>query len=95
MPRPWRSIDLEYHVINRGNNRQTVFDGEGDCVAFLKALADLKERNPFELYRYCLATMSIAKAGTGPTAAGLSGIGPRTLQEQRLPGLPWFPNPLE
>jgi putative transposase len=41
-------------VINRGNNRQTVFDSDGDFRAFLKAIADLKERKPFDLYGYCL-----------------------------------------
>jgi len=56
MPRPLRPIDdgLVYHVINRGNNRQPVFFDEGDYLAFLKALGDLKERKPFELYGYCL-----------------------------------------
>jgi putative transposase len=56
MPRPLRPIDdgLVYHVINRGNNRQTVFRGEADFLAFLKAIADLKERRPFLLYGYCL-----------------------------------------
>ena len=56
MPRPLRPIadGLIYHVINRGNNRQTVFHSEGDYAAFLKAIADLKERKPFELYGYCL-----------------------------------------
>ena len=56
MPRPLRLIDdgLVYHVINRGNNRQPVFHDQGDYVAFLKAVADLKERKPFELYGYCL-----------------------------------------
>jgi putative transposase len=56
MPRPLRPIDdgLIYHVINRGNNRQNVFHKDADFMAFLKALADLKERKPFELYGYCL-----------------------------------------
>jgi putative transposase len=56
MPRPLRPIDdgLVYHVINRGNNRQPVFHDEADYVAFLKAVGDLKERKPFELYGYCL-----------------------------------------
>lgn len=56
MPRPLRPIadGLVYHVINRGNNRQAVFAGKGDYLAFLKALADLKERTPFELWGYCL-----------------------------------------
>ena len=50
---------LIYHVINRGNNRQTVFSSEGDFNAFLKAIADLKERHKFELYGYCLMTNHI------------------------------------
>ena len=56
MPRPLRPIDegLIYHVINRGNNRQPVFAEDGDFLAFLQALADLKERKPFKLYGYCL-----------------------------------------
>ena len=56
MPRPLRPIadGLVYHVINRGNNRQPVFRGEGDYVAFLKAIADLKQRKVFELFGYCL-----------------------------------------
>jgi putative transposase len=56
MPRPLRPIadGLIYHVINRGNNRQTVFENDGDYAAFLKAIADLKERKPFDLYGYCL-----------------------------------------
>ena len=56
MPRPLRPIadGLVYHVINRGNNRQTVFETEGDFHAFLKAIADLKERKRFRLYGYCL-----------------------------------------
>ncbi len=56
MPRPLRPIDdgLIYHVINRGNNRQRVFRKQADFGAFLHALAQLKERKPFELYGYCL-----------------------------------------
>jgi putative transposase len=56
MPRPLRPIDdgLIYHVINRGNNRQPVFHKPEDFQAFLRALAELKERLPFELYGYCL-----------------------------------------
>ena len=63
MPRPLRvtpSADgLVYHVINRGNNRQAVFDSDGDYRAFLKAMADLKERMPFDLYGYCLMSNHI------------------------------------
>ena len=56
MPRPPRPIDdrLVYHVINRGNNRAPVFFDDDDYAAFLKALADLKGRRPFECHGYCL-----------------------------------------
>jgi putative transposase len=56
MPRPLRPIDegLVYHVINRGNNRVPVFFDADDYEAFLKAIGDLKQRRPFELYGYCL-----------------------------------------
>jgi putative transposase len=56
MPRPLRPIDdgLIYHVINRGNNRQDVFHKPADFQAFVAALADLKDRKPFELFGYCL-----------------------------------------
>ena len=56
MPRPLRPIDdgLIYHVINRGNNRQNGFHKADDFQAFLRALAEVKARKPFELYGYCL-----------------------------------------
>jgi putative transposase len=56
MPRPLRPIadGLVYHAITRGNNRQPVFHGEGDYLAFLQAVADLKQRKPFDLFGYCL-----------------------------------------
>jgi putative transposase len=56
MPRPLRPIAdrLTYHVINRGNNRSPIFFEDGDYLAFLKALGDLKQNRPFELYGYCL-----------------------------------------
>jgi putative transposase len=56
MPRSLRPVGdrLVYHVINRGNNRAPVFFDDGDHEAFLKAIGDLKQRRPFELYGYCL-----------------------------------------
>ena len=61
MPRPLRPVapGLIYHAINRGNNRQTVFNSDGDFNAFLKAIADLKERIEFDLYGYCVMTNHI------------------------------------
>ena len=56
MPRPLRPVEegLIYHVINRGNNRQPVFRKKADFVAFVQAVAELKQRRPFALYGYCL-----------------------------------------
>ena len=61
MPRPLRPIadGLIYHVINRGNGCQPVFFGEGDYLAFLQAIADVKERKPFDLFGYCLMSNHI------------------------------------
>jgi putative transposase len=75
MPRPLRPIadGLIYHVINRGNNRQTVFETEDDCLAFLKAIADLKERMVFDLYGYCLMSNHI-HALIRPREASISRI---------------------
>ena len=41
MPRRLRLIDggLIYHFINRGNNRPTIFEIDGDYRAFHKAIA--------------------------------------------------------
>ena len=56
MARPTRIIDdgLLYHAINRGNDRQVVFDDRHDHLAFLASLAKTQLRYPFLLYGYCL-----------------------------------------
>jgi putative transposase len=44
-----------YHVLNRGNGRQTVFHKEGDFAAFVKLLRQAGERTPgVRLLGYCL-----------------------------------------
>ena len=75
MPRPLRPIadGLIYHVINRGNNRQNVFHKRGDYQAFLQALADIKERKPFQLYGYCLLSNHFHLL-IKPTGASISRI---------------------
>jgi putative transposase len=56
MPRACRSIvpDVIYHVINRGNGRQTIFHKDGDYLAFLKVLAQAHQRTPIDILAYCL-----------------------------------------
>lgn len=56
MPRCARMIDDNgmYHVLNRGNGQQRVFQKDGDYAAFLVMLAQMKERFAVEIYAYCL-----------------------------------------
>ena len=43
-----------YHVITRGNNRQTIFKGDDDHQKFLALLEVQKNKLPYFLYSYCL-----------------------------------------
>jgi REP element-mobilizing transposase RayT len=43
-----------YHVISRGNNKQSVYYGEDDYKYFLESLKALKARDKFKLYGYVL-----------------------------------------
>jgi len=56
MPRPLRITvpNLFFHVLNRGNNRQTVFRDEEDFSYFLQLLKRYKKQLKFRLYHFCL-----------------------------------------
>lgn len=56
MPRPPRksAANTCYHVLNRGNGRNTVFHKAGDYAAFLKLLHQASEILPMRLLSYCL-----------------------------------------
>jgi putative transposase len=43
-----------YHVLNRGNGRRQVFLKDGDYLAFIKLLAQVREAVPVDLLAYCL-----------------------------------------
>jgi len=43
-----------YHVLTRGNNRQTVFKGEKDYERYGSILQNYKEKYGFKLYHYVL-----------------------------------------
>ena len=43
-----------YHVLNRGNNRQTIFHKDADARAFLDLLGEVKRRVPMRVLAYCL-----------------------------------------
>jgi REP-associated tyrosine transposase len=56
MPRVARSlIDNEiYHVLNRGNAKQTVFDNDTDYAEFIKLLSLAKAEHPISILGYSL-----------------------------------------
>ncbi|MBJ6726440.1 transposase [Geomesophilobacter sediminis] len=56
MPRVHRKIEADsiYHIFNRGNDRQRVFQKDGDYLAFLTLLGEMKQRYRMDLYAYCL-----------------------------------------
>jgi len=56
MPRTARGlVDNEiYHVLNRGNAKQVVFDCDTDYVQFVKLLRHAKIRYPISILGYCL-----------------------------------------
>ena len=56
MPRTARSSagNTCYHVLNRGNNRNTVFHKDGDYGAFLQLLNQANERVEMRLLAFCL-----------------------------------------
>lgn len=56
MPRTSRSVrdGAYYHVLNRGNGRQTIFHKAADYAAFVRVLAEGLERYPVDLLAWCL-----------------------------------------
>lgn len=46
----------EYHVINRGNRKESLFKDKDDFEIYLQLLAKTKKRYPFYLLSYCLMT---------------------------------------
>ena len=56
MGRPLRptSADVVYHVLNRANGRQRLFDDDGDYVAFERVLAQACVRVAMRLLAYCV-----------------------------------------
>lgn len=56
MPRPARLLLSQsyYHIITRGNNRNTVFRFDIDYLYYLDIMTKYKQELPFDLYHYCL-----------------------------------------
>ncbi|MBT0653100.1 REP-associated tyrosine transposase [Geomobilimonas luticola] len=56
MPRTARTIEDEgiYHILNRGNGQQRVFQKDGDYQVFLLLLGQMKSEFGIDLFSYCL-----------------------------------------
>lgn len=56
MARPLRITipNLPFHVLDRGNNRQTVFHEEADFAHYLRLLRKYKDELKLKLYHFCL-----------------------------------------
>ena len=61
-----------YHVINRGNNRATVFASRDDYAAFLRLIAQAQERLPLSVLACCLMPnhfhFVVSQRGAGDTS---------------------------
>lgn len=79
MPRKPR-IEFEgafYHVLARGNQRQTIFNDESDCRKYLQLLAIYKNRFNYRLYAYVLMNNHVhilIETGDVPLSKILQGI---------------------
>ena len=58
MPRTARIVpeDAVYHILIRGNNRQSIFKEDDDYHRFLELLLKYKEKFTFKLYHFALMT---------------------------------------
>ena len=56
MPRAARVAPggMIYHVLNRGNDRRTIFGNEDDYAAFLRLFGQTQEAAPMRVLAYCL-----------------------------------------
>lgn len=56
MPRQPRFLLSQsyYHIINRGNNKNTIFKDKEDYLYYLELIFKYKKEHPFDLYHYCL-----------------------------------------
>jgi len=56
MPRRSRVIfpGYLYHVTQRGNNRQYIFERDGDYVLYLKHVEECREKFHVDIFAFCL-----------------------------------------
>lgn len=45
---------MVFHVLNRGNERRTIFESEGDYLAFLRVMCETVDAVPMRILAWCL-----------------------------------------
>jgi len=91
MSRPPRLFapGLLYHVIARGNQRQSTFLDDADYSAYLRRLALYPERHGVSLHAYCLMPNHVhllVRTGTTPLAKFMQGLQQYTQWSRRRMG---------
>jgi len=61
-----------YHVMTRGNNKQSIFSCDNDCVYYLKLLKDCKIKYGLKIYHYSLMVNHVHLMLQAPTGEKLS-----------------------
>jgi putative transposase len=74
MPRAARNVidGFFYHVLNRGNDKQTIFHKDKDFEAFLELMKKAKELFPVDVLAYCLMPNHYHFLVSPPLAENLS-----------------------
>jgi putative transposase len=74
MPRIARGLadNQIYHIINRGNRKESVFHDSYDYEKFLKLLEEAKEKYSIKIYAYCLMSNHFHLVVFTPLAQSLS-----------------------
>ncbi|HEV2208896.1 MAG TPA: transposase [Verrucomicrobiae bacterium] len=57
-----------YHLMNRGDRRDEIFEDDEDRHRFLKTLARTCEKTGWQVQAYCLMSNRFCLPATGPTA---------------------------
>jgi len=58
--------DIPYHVVQRGNNKNSIFFSDKDYVYFLEVLQEAKIKHRCFIYSYCLNYIAGAVIVSGP-----------------------------
>ena len=61
-----------YHIIARGNNKNTIFKEDEDFLFYLDLIKKHKKENPFDIYHYCLMSNHIHFLVKTGNASGFS-----------------------